>query len=189
MCRSDFCPHTRATGAWDSQKNSQIPNRTMDAWIVNFLSETASAWELRNATDAKITFLLNQWNSSQINNLWQEFKLEVRPPQNKIWGHEWWTFHRPSVTCANALRYSYHLNICSNPKRKQLWISCPRSAWAQTPYVYWKAEIRSAHIHIIINMNIENYIRYYLLFIVYWVFPTPYWLFIHTYMPIYTYCT
>ena len=57
MCRSDFCPHTRSTGAWDSQKNSQIPNRTMNAWIVNFLSETASAWELRNATDAKITFV------------------------------------------------------------------------------------------------------------------------------------
>ena len=75
----------------------------------------------------------------------------MRPPQNKIWGHEWWTFHRPSVTCANALRYSYHLNICSDPKRKQLWISCPRSAWAQTPYVYWKAEIRSAHMHIHIH--------------------------------------
>ena len=59
-------------------------------------------------------------------------------------------FHRPSVTCANALGYSYHLNICSDPQRKQLLILCPRAVWAQTPHVYWKAEITSAHMMILI---------------------------------------
>ena len=67
---------------------------------------------------------------------------------NDIWRHTRWFFHRPSVTWANALGYSYHLNIWSDPQRNQSWILCPTSVWAQTPFVYCKAEIRSAHTHI-----------------------------------------
>ena len=101
---------------------------------------------------------------------------EASPKQDL--GHDRWTFDRPSVTCANALGYSYHLKIWLHPQRNQSWIICPSSVWAQTPFVYCKAEIRSTHI---VCMCICSYIWYvYIYKYISWVS-----IYIHTYTYIY----
>ena len=54
MCRYDLCPHTRTTGHKVREKNTQIPNRTIDACIITFLTKIAPFVHFLNATDAQI---------------------------------------------------------------------------------------------------------------------------------------
>ena len=58
----------------------------MDACIITFLTKMASVVELRNATDAEITFVLDRWSLTQMSYLWTELWLEMRPSQKEFLG-------------------------------------------------------------------------------------------------------
>ena len=74
-------------------QTGQWMNESLVFWAKRLQPENFGMQRMRKSLFCRINEIRPTWN-----NLWQEFKLEVRPPQNKIWGHEWWTFHRPSVT-------------------------------------------------------------------------------------------
>ena len=133
----------------------------MDEWIIIFLTKKASIVELRNAPDAETTSFVRPMKFEPNEPSVKQILIGSEASQNQDLGTRPVNFSPPVRHMCTRARMFISLEYLIGSTTQtimDLWKLCPRTVWAQTPYVYWKAEIRSTRIHVIIRVYICTYL-------------------------------